>query len=149
LIRVVLKKNGLIRGGLMLERSEGLIVLLIGVVLALTACASQHPLVTIGPSKGETVIEVKAGNFKFEPNNLKAYKGEAVVFRIENMSGTGHNFTIKDPEGHIFQSVPLPAKETTTVKVALSEPGTYEFYCDKTFHAAFGMKGRLEVVQRP
>jgi len=133
----------------MLKGSKGLIAFWLGLLLAVAACASQQPLVTIGPSKGETVIEAKASNFKFEPNNIKAYKGDELVFRIENISGTGHNFTIKDPEGHTLQSLPLPPKETTTVKVTLSEGGTYEFYCDKPFHSAFGMKGRVEVVPKP
>jgi plastocyanin len=131
----------------MRKRSEGLIVLWLGVMLAVSACASRQPVVTIGPAKGETVIDVKASNFKFEPNNIRAYEGDVLVFRIENISGAGHNFTIKNPEGHELQSVPLPSKVTTTVKVDLSEPGTYEFYCDKPLHAAFGMKGWVEVVQ--
>ncbi len=130
-------------------KSKRLIVLWLGVVLAVAACASQQPLVTIGPSTGETAIHIDAGNFKFEPNNLQAYKGDVLVLKIENISGTGHNFTIKNPAGGTIQSVPLTPKETTTVKVDLSETGTYEFYCDKPFHAAFGMKGRIEVIQAP
>jgi plastocyanin len=125
------------------------ILLWLGVLLAVTSCAGQQPLVTIGPEKGEAVIDVKASDFKFEPNNIKAYKGEEMVFRIENVSGTGHNFTIKDPGGNTLHSVPLPPKETTTVEVTLSEAGDYTFYCDKPFHSAFGMKGRIEVVEKP
>ncbi|MEJ2696114.1 MAG: cupredoxin domain-containing protein [Candidatus Sulfobium sp.] len=131
----------------MQEKSYRLIVPLLGLMLVLTACASQQPLVTIGPAKGETKIEVKASNFKFQPNNIKAYKGGVLVVRIENISDTVHNFTINNPEGRALHSVPLPPRKTTAVKVDLSEPGTYEFYCDKPFHAAFGMKGRIEVVQ--
>jgi uncharacterized cupredoxin-like copper-binding protein len=133
----------------MLRKSKGLILLRLAVLLAVTSCASQQPLVTIGPAKGETVINVKASNFKFEPNNIKAYKDEKIVFRIENASDAGHNFTVEDPQGNTLQSVPLPPKETTTVKVALKGAGVYKFYCDKPFHAAFGMKGRIEVVEEP
>ncbi|MDA8103904.1 MAG: plastocyanin/azurin family copper-binding protein [Nitrospiraceae bacterium] len=36
----------------------------------------------------------------------------------------------------------------TDVSVTLSEKGVYDFYCDRPFHSAFGMKGRIEVVDR-
>jgi uncharacterized cupredoxin-like copper-binding protein len=69
-----------------------------------------------------------------------------IVFRIENISGSGHNFTITDPKGNTLQSVSLPSKETTTVKVPLPEAGTYGFYCDKPMHSGFGMKGSIEAA---
>ncbi len=129
--------------------SRGLIVLWAGMLLAVSSCASQQPLVTIGPSKAETVVAVKASDFKFEPNNIKAYKGGVIVFEIENISGSEHNFTVNDPKGQTMQSVSLPSKKTVKLSVSLSEAGTYEFYCDKPFHSGFGMKGRLVVVEEP
>jgi plastocyanin len=127
--------------------SRGFASLCVAVLLFAAACASRQPLVTIGPAKGETVITMKASDFEFVPNNIRAYKGDILLLKIENTSGTGHNFTIKDPGGKTVQSVPLPSKETVTVKVDLADSGTYEFYCDKPFHAAFGMKGWIQVDQ--
>jgi len=129
--------------------SKGLIAVFALVFLAFTACASQQPIVTMGPAKGEIVLPMKASSFSFEPNNIKAYRGDVIVLKIENISGSGHNFTIKDPQGKTLQDVGLPSKETVTVKVPLSETGTYEFYCDKPFHSSSGMKGQLVVVQGP
>jgi len=111
------------------------------------ACASQQPLVTLGPAKGEVVLGMKASDFKFEPNNIKAFKGDVIVFRVENTSGARHNFTVKDPQGRALQSVALPQKEAVEIRVALTETGAYEFYCDKPFHSGFGMKGRIEVSE--
>ncbi len=122
---------------------------LCALLLLVAACASQQPLVTIAPSKGETVVAVKASDFNFEPNNIKAHRGDVIVFQIENISGSGHNFTAKDPQGHTVQSVSLPSKETVRVKITLSETGTYEFYCDKPFHSTFGMKGQILVIPGP
>jgi plastocyanin len=133
----------------MRNRSGALTALWVAALFAFAACASQQPLVTIPPAKGEAVVAVKASDFKFEPNNIKAYKGDVLVFQIENISGSGHNFTIKDPKGRVVQSISLPSKETVLVKVSLSEPGTYEFYCDKPFHSTFGMKGQIVVIQEP
>jgi uncharacterized cupredoxin-like copper-binding protein len=111
------------------------------------SCASRQPLVTIAPVGGETVVGMKASDFKFVPNNIRAYKGDVLLLRIENTSDTGHNFTIQDPEENTLHSVPLPPKETVTVRVELSETGTYEFYCNRPFHAALGMKGWIRVDQ--
>jgi len=132
-------------------QKTSLMMLWLAVLLAVAACAGQQqqPLVTIGPVKGEAIVTMKAGDFTFEPNNIKAYKGDVIVFRIENISGSGHNFTIKDPQGNNLQSVGLPSKESVTIKVSLAEAGTYEFYCDKPFHSGFGMKGQIVVVQEP
>jgi uncharacterized cupredoxin-like copper-binding protein len=133
----------------MRNRPGALTALWVAALFTICACASQQPLVTIPPAKGETVVAVRASDFKFEPNNIKAYKGDVLVFQIENSSGSAHNFTIKDPQGHVIQSISLPSKETVPVRVNLSEPGTYEFYCDKPFHSAFGMKGQIVVIQEP
>ncbi len=129
------------------KKSKGFIAICVGFLLMTMACAGQQPLVTLGPAKGEVVLGVKASDFKFEPNNIKAFKGDIIVFRIENTSGTGHNFTVQDPQGRALQSVALPQKETVEIRVALSEAGIYEFYCDKPFHSGFGMKGRIEVSE--
>lgn len=90
---------------------------------------------------------MKASDFKFGPNNIKAFKGDAIVLRVENTSGTGHNFTVKYPQGAHCKArhCLLPSKETVEIRVALAETGIYEFYCDKPFHSGFGMKGRIEV----
>jgi plastocyanin len=130
-------------------KSKGLTAVFVTVLLAFAACASQQPLVTIGQAKGEMVLAMKASNFTFEPNNIKAYRGDIIALKIENISGAGHNFTIKDPQGNTVQNVGLPSKETVTVKVPLAEAGTYEFYCDKPFHSTSGMKGQIVVIQGP
>lgn len=104
-----------------------LTIICAAVLLAFAACASQQPLVTIGQSKGEVVLDMKASSFAFEPNNIKAYRGDVIVLKIENISGSGHNFTIEDPQGNTVQSVGLPSKDTVTVKVPLAQVGSYEF----------------------
>jgi plastocyanin len=117
-------------------------------VLLLAACAGLQPEVTVSPGAGEKVLAVKASSFKFEPNNIKAYTGDVILLKIENVSGSSHNFTIKNPGGQVMQSADLPPGKLTDVSVTLSEKGVYDFYCDKPFHAGFGMKGRIEAVDR-
>jgi plastocyanin len=134
----------------MIKRFKSLIMLCAGVLFFVVPCAGEQQSVTVGPAKGgEVVVAMKASSYKFEPDSIKAYKGDVIVLQIENISGSGHNFTIKDPQGNVLQSLPLPSKETVTAKISLSEPGTYEFHCSKPFHTGFGMKGQIAVVEEP
>jgi uncharacterized cupredoxin-like copper-binding protein len=116
--------------------------------LLLAACAGLQQQVTVGLEKGEKELAIKADSFKFEPNNIKAYEGDVIVLKVENVSGAAHNFTIEDPRENIIQSVDLPSNKTMEIKVILSEVGIYNFYCNKPFHTSFGMKGQIEVSQR-
>lgn len=118
------------------------------IVLLIAGCAGLQPQVALSEKEGEKVVELKAESFKFEPNNIRAFEGDAVVFRIENVSDSAHNFTIIDPQQQILQSVALPAGKTIDIKVSLAKPGVYEFYCDKPLHSSFGMKGQVEVVKK-
>jgi uncharacterized cupredoxin-like copper-binding protein len=64
---------------------------------------------------------------------------------VENISGMEHNFTIKNPEGQVLKSFILPPKKMISETLDLDNPGKYEFYCDKPFHATLGMKGQIQV----
>ncbi len=118
------------------------------VLFLFASCAGLQQEVTVSPGEGEKILAVKASSFKFEPNNIKAYTGDVILLRIENVSGSSHNFTINNPQGQLIQSSDLPAGKVTDVRVTLPEKGIYDFYCNKSFHSAFGMKGRIEAVDR-
>ena len=118
------------------------------VLLAVAACAGLQPQVTVGPETGEKVIAMKASNFKFVPNNIKAYRGDLIMLEVENVSDSEHNLTIKDPHGQVLQNADIPPKKTVAFRITLPEAGEYDFYCDEPFHATFGMKGRIEVIER-
>ena len=131
-----------------MKRMSEVLVIWAVMVLLLAGCASLQPQVALSEKAGEKVVELKAESFKFEPNNIKAFEGDAVLFRIENSSDSTHNFTITNPQQQLIKSVALPAKETVEIKVSFSEPGIYEFYCDKPLHSSFGMKGQVEVLKK-
>ncbi len=119
-----------------------------GMLFALAACARLQPQVALGPEPGEKTVAIQASDFKFEPNNIKAYRGDTIVFKIENITNTGHNFTMKDPRGQKIQNMDIPPKKTVEVKISFPETGEYDFYCDEPFHAFLGMKGQIQVVER-
>jgi plastocyanin len=125
----------------------GIVSLVFSLILLAASCATRQALETVKTEAGTAVIDMKASDFKFEPNNLKARRGDILEFNITNVSGTTHNFTIKDPKGEVLQSADLPPHKTTTVTVTVAEAGTYHFYCDKPLHSTLGMKGWLDVVE--
>ena len=131
----------------MQNRYTGLVAACLGMVFLLVACARLQPQITVDSGLTST-ISIQARSFNFEPNNLRAYQGDTLVFKITNTSKTVHNFTIKDPHGEIIQSIALPSEKTITLRMALRIPGIYEFYCDKPFHPTMGMKGQVQVVPR-
>ncbi len=114
------------------------------VVLFALACAGPQKAVTV--ERGQKTVQLKASDFKFEPNLIKAQKGEVLSIQVENVSGTTHNITVKNPQGKLLADVDIPPKGTAIAKVTLAEPGTYPFYCNKTLHATMGMKGKIEVA---
>ena len=125
------------------------VIVICGVIALLFAgCASLQPQVVLSEKESEKVVELKAESFKFVPNNIRAFEGDTILFRIENTSDSAHNFTIINPQREILKSVALPAKQEVDLKVFFAGLGVYGFYCDKPFHASFGMKGQVEVVKK-
>lgn len=112
----------------------------------LAGCAGgPERTVSVRDGGRRETMTMTAANFKFDPAVIKASPGEVLTVQIENVSGTDHNFTLKDPAGKILHEIELPEKSTREVRIELPEEGIYPFYCDKPFHSTLGMEGRIEV----
>jgi plastocyanin len=117
-------------------------------VLILFSCAELQKQVILDQENKENIIVVKVHNYKFEPNNIFTYEGNTILFKIENVTISEHNFTLTDPEGTVIEDVDTPRDKTIEIKVTFSRTGIYNFYCNKPFHSALGMKGQIEVGGR-
>ena len=117
--------------------------MIIALVVSLWACS--HLQTPVSAEGQETTIEMTAGNFKFEPNNITTRTGNKLTFNIKNISGTLHNFTLKDPNGVIMQNIDIPPEKSVQIKIAFPQPGNYTFHCNKTGHTGLGMKGQVVV----
>lgn len=127
-------------------KGVGTFATLVSILLIIFGCAVPRAWVTVAPEgEGEKVVKMIASSFKFVPSVIQAQKGDILIMEVENLSSLTHNLTIEDPEGRTMESVDLPGKETVAVRISLPERGIYGFLCDKPFHAALGMKGRIEV----
>ena len=112
------------------------------------ACGGLQKQVSLNETTKTHTIEIKASDFKFEPNNIRVSQGDRVTFRLENTSDTLHDFTLKDPGGKIIQDTDLPPRGTINVPVVFKTAGVYTFYCDRPLHASLGMRGRVEVIKQ-
>ena len=114
----------------------------------LSSCSTLQTPVMIESGKQTQTVNIQASSFKFIPNNLEAYQGDRIVFKIENTSGSTHNFTIEDPSGKVLKNVDLPAEKSLDVEVSFPDQGVYKFYCAKPLHNTFGMSGQIRVKTR-
>jgi len=92
-----------------------------------------------GPA--EETIDVDAGNFFFDPDDITAAPGIAEIVMIGE--GGIHTFVFDDGAYPGFQ-LEVSGSETDAKKIDL-ESGSYTFYCDIPGHRQQGMVGTLTV----
>lgn len=101
-----------------------------------------------GVQRATIVLE----SYAFTPGSLRILAGLPVELHLENQSFlTPHNFIIDAPSVDRPVNVNVSAGERAVVRLLLSTPGTYTFYCDKQLlffpsHREEGMEGWIEVL---
>ncbi|KAL1193174.1 Plastocyanin major isoform [Cardamine amara subsp. amara] len=89
------------------------------------------------------------GSLAFVPNEFSIAKGEKIVFK--NNAGFPHNVVFDEdeiPSGVDVTKISMDDQDLLnsageTYEVALTEPGTYSFYCSP--HQGAGMVGKVTV----
>jgi plastocyanin len=118
----------------------------VALLVLLSGCGGNKRAVNVAAAQDQKVtVEMKAGNFAFDPGRIVARKGDTLVLHVTNVAKEKHDINVKDPSGKIIKSADLPSGQTVTVEVPLPTAGVYPFYCSIDFHAGLGMKGRIEV----
>lgn len=84
-------------------------------------------------------VDMKSGNFFFEPNVIRAGAGERIKVTFTQNSGF-HTFVIDEANVNFA----INQGEALTF-AAPTEPGEYPFYCSIGSHRSFGMEGTLIV----
>jgi plastocyanin len=127
------------------RRAAGLIGALVAVGMAAVGCgggdddggeAYREPK---GPAS-ET-IEVGAGNFFFDPDDVEAASG---ITELEMIGTNGSHTFVFDDGAYVGFQLEVDGDGTDAKKIDL-EPGEYVFYCDVIGHRQQGMEGTLTV----
>jgi plastocyanin len=119
-------------------------------ILFLLSCAGSNKHITLNPNDAQNryTVDLGASSFDFEPSEITAYEGDTIVFNVKSTSGMDHNFSIKNPEGKIIRSLPLPPHQVVQVTIGFPVSGIYDYYCDKPLHAFLGMDGKVVVKKK-
>lgn len=99
-------------------------------------------------------IEVDLADYRFSPATIEVIAGKPVELVLTDRDIlTPHNLTLVAPAAGIDVNVDLQPGKTVSVSFTPTEPGTYQFYCDKKLlffksHREQGMEGKLVVKAR-
>jgi uncharacterized cupredoxin-like copper-binding protein len=72
-------------------------------------------------------------------------KPGVVEFKVKNGGQTAHSLEVEGPKGEVRLPSQLQPGDSGEVKVDLSKPGKYEWYCPVDNHKGLGMKGEITV----
>ena len=65
------------------------------IMLSSFGCASpQTPISVVSFEQETKVVNIQAGDFKFEPNNIQIPKTGTWTLQVENISDKKHNITV-------------------------------------------------------
>lgn len=103
-------------------------------------------------SDGIQHVSLEAANDRFVPQSLIAHPGDLVI-TVRNTDAEVHNltvFTISEEDvgngasgGNAVSTGTIKAHQGAVLKVTLTKPGTYKFFCE--FHREDGMFGELTI----
>jgi plastocyanin len=99
------------------------------VMKSLTAVAllsASVSLATVAIADDATTLEVSIKDHKFEPAEVKAAAGSAIVFKVKNLDAAPIEF---ESEPLQFETVVKPNAEML-IKVKPQKPGRYVFFDD-------------------
>jgi len=119
------------------------VLMMIGALAGCAGRAKVQPAASM--TSGGSIITIEASSYKFSPSEIQVEKPGLLAVEVKNVSNSEHNFTIEDLHGKILKSVAIRPGGSAIINVELTERGVYKFYCNKTFHSTFGMKGQIRV----
>lgn len=108
-----------------------------------TAVSTQATTGGGGGGGGET-IKISETEFALDPAQVSTQPGE-VTFEVTNDGSTVHDLEV-DGEGVEQKTELIQPGQSATLRVDLSQPGSYEMYCTVDGHRESGMEGEVSVA---
>ena len=119
---------------------------------AATTAATSAPAAaaTTAPTQAAavpTAFTIKAGDYFYEPTELRARPGTITVTMTNEGPERPHTFNVKNKSGDVdlAKSERVNVNGTTTLEFTIMEDGAYEVYCSLPGHADRGQRGTLTV----
>jgi uncharacterized cupredoxin-like copper-binding protein len=92
-----------------------------------------------------TSLTVHETEFKLSPANPTAKTG-VVTIKVANDGRVPHSLEVEGPGEEAKLAKILPPGRSGILRVDLSKPGRYEWYCPVHGHEAKGMKGEITIT---
>lgn len=137
-------------------RSFHVIVSTTLLAVGIAACSgSTSPAAQPAAPDGESsasvaaqVIEVRSGDYFFEPNALTVQPGSIRVIHT-NQGPKRHSFNVRalDDRSDLVKTEQISRGDSLTIDFALAQEGTYRIYCAVADHAQLGEVGTLTVTR--
>lgn len=129
-----------------MRKMLGLVVLVLGAAVALTACGGGSGGGSGGGGTMEVTLTTTGDDLKFSPSELKVKAGTAVTLTYNNQSRMEHDFTADLPtkEGKPV-ALKVAAGQSGKITFTPSKAGTYEAYCSVPGHKDGGMVAKVVV----
>jgi plastocyanin len=93
---------------------------------------------------GGSTIDVSETDFALNPADPTVDAGQ-VTINATNDGQVPHSIEVEGPSGEQELEGGLAPGDSGTLKVDLSKPGTYEWYCPVGNHKEMGMEGEITV----
>lgn len=111
---------------------------------AAAANSSTTAAAAAAPSGGGGALTLSESEFKIDPATPKVAKPGEITITVKNTGAVTHALAVQTPSGPV-QSGNIAPGATATLKVNISKPGKYTFFCPIPGHEQAGMKGTLVV----
>jgi plastocyanin domain-containing protein len=126
------------------------ILFLISGGIAQEQSKQKRVVATVGSDRVQKV-EITAGSYYFDPNDIVVKVNVRVQLIVTKEGGTPHDISLQAPEAGIDFKESLSSKPKV-IEFTPTKPGKYPFWCTKkppfgTSHKDRGMQGLLEVVE--
>ena len=97
-----------------------------------------------GGGAAPSQVNVSETDYKLDPAD-PTVKAGTVTFNVTNDGQVTHSLEVEGPGEESELDQDLAPGQSGTLKVDLSNPGTYEWYCPVDDHKGLGMKGEITV----
>jgi plastocyanin len=94
---------------------------------------------------GEAAFTVTEREYSLTPADPELPSAGEFTISVRNAGATQHALEVEGPAGEVESGTIQPGK-TTQLKVKLTKPGRYEWYCPIDDHKGKGMRGTIVVA---